>query len=265
MTVLDRFQLDGETIVVTGGTSRYGRQMVTDIASAGAKVVTTSRDSTVAAEIASTEQGEGHDVVGLPLDLCDLDSVSNFCTILADEYGPVTGLVNNAVARPMSALDGDIEDWRRSMLCNAMGLFELTRTIADRMAENSGGNIVNISSIQGMVGPDEALYDGTDMYAGGDTSPPPDYFFHKGGLTNLTRYLAAVYGPDDIRVNCVSPGGISGVDQDPAFVERYERRTALGRMACADDLSSVVVFLLSDAAAYITGTNIPVDGGYIVK
>jgi NAD(P)-dependent dehydrogenase (short-subunit alcohol dehydrogenase family) len=122
-----------------------------------------------------------------------------------------------------------------------------------------------MSSIQGMRGPDETLYEGTTMYDNGEQSPPPDYFFHKGGLINLSRYLASVFGSDQVRVNTVSPGGIKSEDQDPTFVKSYEERTALGRLATGEDVSGLIVFLLSDASSYITGTNIPVDGGYISK
>ena len=89
----------------------------------------------------------------------------------------------------------------------------------------------------------------------------PDYFFHKAGMVNLTRYFAAQYGPKGVRVNCLSPGGfLSG--QDPKFVERYSNATFLRRMANDSDLGGPVIFLLSSAAAYITGVNLPIDGGY---
>ncbi len=123
------------------------------------------------------------------------------------------------------------------------------------MAERGSGSIVNIGSIQGMVGPDLTLYEGLAMEA------IPDYFFHKGGMLNLTRYFAAHYGPRGVRVNCVSPGGFES-GQPAAFVERYARATFLRRMAGAGDLGGPVIFLLSEAARYVTGINLPVDGGY---
>ena len=126
------------------------------------------------------------------------------------------------------------------------------------MAAHGGGSIINIGSIQGMVGPDLTLYEGIDW------SAPPDYFFHKGGLLQLTRYAAAKLGPRQVRVNCISPGGFFA-DQDAKFVQRYNARTFLNRMASATDLKGVIVFLASDASAYITGANIPVDGGYTAK
>jgi NAD(P)-dependent dehydrogenase (short-subunit alcohol dehydrogenase family) len=126
------------------------------------------------------------------------------------------------------------------------------------MAQSGGGSIINIGSIQGMVGPD------LDLYKDVNIDPPPDYFFHKGGMVQLTRYAAARLGPHGVRVNTVSPGGFSN-DQDERFVQRYNARTFLGRMANDDDLKGVIVFLASDASKYITGTNIPVDGGYTAK
>ncbi|HAP39405.1 MAG TPA: alcohol dehydrogenase, partial [Nitrospira sp.] len=133
---------------------------------------------------------------------------------------------------------------------------------ADAMAaQPAGGSIVNIASIQGMVGANPWLYEGTAM------GTVPDYFFHKGGMLNLTRHYASLYGPKKVRVNVVSPGGIYNPEKPQAapFLERYGRMTMLGRMAEAREIGGAVVFLLSDAASYVTGVNLPVDGGYTAK
>ena len=129
------------------------------------------------------------------------------------------------------------------------------------MAERKSGSIVNIASMQGMVGVNPWLYEGTTMTAA------PDYFFHKGGMINLTRYLASHYGPNGVRVNVVSPGGIFNPEkpQSDAFLARYAKMTMLGRMAEAREIGGSVVFLLSDASTYITGANLPIDGGYTAK
>jgi len=167
-------------------------------------------------------------------------------------------LVNNAVLRPMRRYEDPTEAFRTSMEVNAVGVFHITRTFAEAMKERRRGSIINISSIQGMVGPDRTLYKGTKV------SDLPDCFLHKAGLINPTRYFASKVGPYGIRVNCISPGGMFNY-QDPKFVERYNERTFLGRMADGEDIKGVVVFLASDASAYITGANIPVDGGYTAK
>jgi NAD(P)-dependent dehydrogenase (short-subunit alcohol dehydrogenase family) len=129
------------------------------------------------------------------------------------------------------------------------------------MAARRSGSIVNISSMMGTIGMNPWLYEGTTM------SAPPDYFFHKGGMINLTRYLASHYGPTNVRVNVVSPGGIYNPEkpQAAAFLERYAKMTMLGRMAEAREIGGAVVFLLSDASTYITGANLPIDGGYTAK
>lgn len=93
---------------------------------------------------------------------------------------------------------------------------------------------------------------------------PPDYFFHKGGMINLTRFYAALHGPRGVRVNCLSPGGFFNRQPEP-FLSRYCEHTLLGRMADPSDLGGAVIFLLSDASRYITGVNLPVDGGYTAK
>lgn len=113
----------------------------------------------------------------------------------------------------------------------------------------------------GLLGPDYSLYDGTDMNTRGCL---PDYFFHKGGITNYTRFLASHYGKSGVRCNCLELGGLySG--QDEIFVKKYSEKTMLGRMANETDIKGSVVFLASDASAYITGSIICVDGGYSAK
>jgi NAD(P)-dependent dehydrogenase (short-subunit alcohol dehydrogenase family) len=177
---------------------------------------------------------------------------------LEKDLGGVDVLVNNAVARTMGDWSDPIANWEKSMRINATGIFNMTRTFGDDMAKRGGGSIVNVGSIQGVVGPDFSLYEGLNW------GSPPDYFFNKGGMIQLTRFAAAKLGPKGVRVNCISPGGFFN-DQDPVFVKRYAARTFLGRLANEHDLQGVIVFLASDASAYITGTNIPVDGGYTAK
>jgi NAD(P)-dependent dehydrogenase (short-subunit alcohol dehydrogenase family) len=172
--------------------------------------------------------------------------------------GKVDVLVNNSVLRPMGDWTSPLADFAKSMEVNATGLFAITRIFGEYMAEHGGGSIINVGSIQGTVGPDYTLYEGLGW------GVPPDYYFHKGGLLQLTRYAASKLGPRGVRVNAISPGGFFN-SQDPRFVERYCQRTFLQRMANESDLKGVIVFLASDASAYVTGANIAVDGGYTSK
>lgn len=247
--------LTGQTILLTGGAGLYGRGLAAHLARSGARLLLASRNVAALETVAREETALGHSVHALQLDQADEASIIGLRDCVLEKFGPLDGLVNNAVSRPMKSPRADLADWEASMQTNATGLFALTRAFGDAMAAQGRGSIVNIGSIQGMVGPDLSLYEGLGMEV------IPDYFFHKAGMINLTRFFAAYYGPRGVRVNCLSPGGFySG--QDPAFVDRYTRKTFLRCMADADDLGGPVVFLLSEAARYVTGINLPVDGGY---
>jgi NAD(P)-dependent dehydrogenase (short-subunit alcohol dehydrogenase family) len=123
------------------------------------------------------------------------------------------------------------------------------------MIKQKNGSIVNLASIYGIVGPDFTVYEGTEM------TMPAAYSAIKGGIVNFTRYLASYLGPNNIRINCVSPGGILD-NQDIIFVENYNKKVPMKRMGLPNDISPIIAFLLSDDASYITGQNIAIDGGW---
>ena len=249
------FSLKGKVIVLTGGAGLYGRGLAAQLAEAGATLILASRDTDALEKVCREERERGYQATAHFLDLEKLESIDGLKSSILARHGRIDGLVNNAVARPMKGPDDDIANWETSMRVNATGLFAISRSIGDSMSEAGTGSMVNIGSIQGMIGPDLSLYEGLNM------GTVPDYFFHKGGMENLTRYFASVYGNNGVRVNCVAPGGFFN-NQPAEFIERYNRKTYLGRMAGPRDLGGAVVFLLSDAAGYITGANLPVDGGY---
>ncbi len=259
MSILERFSLRDKVVVLTGGSGLYGRQLTAAIAEAGAKLIIASRDVAKLQRVAEEENRRGYSVSCESLDQGDEQSILRLRDRVVGSFGKVDGLVNNSVLRPMKGPDDPIAAWEESLRVNATGLFLLTREIGREMAKRNQGSIVNIGSIQGMVGPSVEFYEGTDM-----GTPPPDYFFHKGGMINLTRYFAGMLGARGVRVNCVSPGGFFNHQPEP-FLTRYSKRTMLGRMADEQDLGGAIVFLLSDASRYITGANLPVDGGYTAK
>lgn len=257
--MLESFSLNGKVVVLTGGAGLFGRGLVTAIAAAGARLIVASRDLEKLQRVAAEEEALGRTVVPESFDQGDEGSILALRDRVVSKFGRVDGLVNNSVLRSMQSPDDPASAWEASMRVNATGLFLVTRAFGEVMCRQRGGSIVNIGSIQGAVGPSLELYTGTDL-----GTPPPDYFFHKGGMLNLTRYYAAIYGPHGVRVNCVSPGGFFN-NQPAPFLGRYCERTFLGRMANMTDLGGPVVFLLSAAAAYVTGANLPVDGGYTAK
>jgi NAD(P)-dependent dehydrogenase (short-subunit alcohol dehydrogenase family) len=253
------FSLADKVIVLTGGSGLFGRGLAASLAEAGATLIIASRNADRLRVVADEETARGHRVFAENLDQGDESSVAALHARIRDRFGVPHGLVNNSVLRPMKGANGSAAQFEESMRVNATGLMLMHRVFGSAMAEAGRGSIVNIGSIQGMIGPSYELYEGTTI---GDL--PPDYFFHKGGMLNLTRFYAALYGPRAVRVNCVSPGGFFNHQPDD-FVKRYCEHTMLNRMADERDLGGAVVFLLGDASRYITGANLPVDGGYTAK
>jgi NAD(P)-dependent dehydrogenase (short-subunit alcohol dehydrogenase family) len=260
MSVLQSFSLEGKVALVTGGAGLYGRQVALALAQAGAATCMTSRDRERLPELKESFAEDGVSISAYCLDQEQEKSILELRDRLLADHGRIDILVNNAVARTMGHWNDPLETFDQSMRINATGLFAITRAFGDRMAEQGSGSIINIGSIQGMVGADASLY--KDMGFHGFV---PDYFFHKGGMVNFTRFAASYYGPSNVRCNCISPGGLASHRTPDAFIERYSERTMLGRMAGKTDLMGSVVFLASDASAYITGANLPVDGGYTAK
>lgn len=255
------FSLRGKVIVQFGGTGLLGRALVRSLGEAEATLVVASRsrasmDQTVAEEAAAERNVHVEEV-----DIASEPSIIALRDRILTAHTRVDGIVFNAVTRPMRSNDDPLAAWAESMTVNATGYFATVRVFGDVMARQRTGSIVSISSMYGMVGSNLSLHEGTT------TTVPPDYFFHKAGMINLTRYLASHYGQHGVRVNAVSPGGIYNPEkpQVPAFLERYARMTPLGRMANAPEIGGAVVFLLSDAASYITAANLPVDGGYTAR
>lgn len=256
MTSLERFSLKDKVVLLTGGAGLYGRGLSFDLAESGASLIIASRNREACEQVAGEIRDQGFSATAETLDQGSEESIVALRDRLLETFGRVDGLVNNAVARTMTSGPGDVDGWRESLRINATGGYLLHQHFGDAMADAGGGSIVSIGSIYGMTGPSLQFYEGTNMGSG-----CPDYFFTKAGLINLTRYYAARLGPRGVRVNCLSPGGFFN-DQPEPFLGRYCENTFLGRMGNDSDLGGAVIFLLSAAAAYITGTNLPVDGGF---
>ncbi|MBI2441702.1 MAG: SDR family oxidoreductase [Lentisphaerae bacterium] len=261
VAVLDKFSLKGKVALATGGAGLYGRQIVAALAEAGAQTITASRHKEPLERLAEEQRNLGHDVTVLTYDQGLEASVLALKETIVRRWGRLDVLVNNSVLRPMKkGFQDDAATFAESMQVNATGLFVVTRAFGDLMAANKSGAIINIGSIQGLIGTDPTIYRGTSM-----SGWYPDYFFHKGGMVNFTRFLASYYGAAQVRCNCVAPGGYQTAAMPETFVRQYSERTFLGRLANDTDLKGIIVFLASDASCYITGATIPVDGGYTAK
>ena len=258
MNVMESFSLKGKVALLTGGAGLYGRQLCRALCEAGATVYIASRNL----EKLQAE-AEKSGAIALQLDLDSDESIASVVDEIVKRSGRIDILVNNAVSRCACGEWAENMDYfDRSLHTNASSLFVLTKRVAEIMKKQRSGSIINIGSYMGLLGPDPTNYTGTDMFDFEKASPI--YFYEKGGMSNFTRFAASVLGHWNIRVNCIAPGGYFN-HQPEAFVRQYSANTMLGRLANDEDLKGLLVFLASDASAYITGTVIPADGGYTAK
>jgi NAD(P)-dependent dehydrogenase (short-subunit alcohol dehydrogenase family) len=263
------FSLDGERAVVTGALGRLGPIWIEALVDAGACVAGLDRPgaspSTAFAQL--RERVDESRLRVFECDVSDRDSIAAARDRIVGEIGPPTVLVNNAgIDQPPDSgahrfriEDMPVELFRRMLDVNLVGTFQATQVFGAVMLQNGGGSIVNIGSLYASVSPDQRFYD----HFPGD--PPflkvPAYGASKAGVVNLTRFFAALWGRQGVRVNTLSPGGVLG-GQDAEFKRKYAERVPLGRMADAADLKGPLVFLASRASSYVTGHELRVDGGF---
>lgn len=257
MNVLESFRLHGKVALVTGGAGILGQSIVEGLAEAGATVISASRSVEPGLQLKEKLAKKGLEIHILQYDQSDHDSILVLKDKIKNDFGGLDIFVNNAVARPMKGYDGSIDQMERSMQINGTGNIDILREMSELIDERGGGSIINISSMMGMFGPDLSNYEGTEM-----GTPPPDYFFHKGGMITLSKYFAKVLAGKNIRVNTISPGGIF-FHQPERFLENYCKKVPLRRLADAEDIKGLIVLLSSDAGAYINGVNVLLDGGLL--
>lgn len=251
------FDLTGKVAVVTGGAGLIGKQAVRALRDHGAKVYIAELDMARAEAVAAEPGFAGVGCVALDI-TCE-DSIAAMTRELIAREGRIDVLMNNAYPRTADwgALFENIkaESWRKNVDQHMNGYFLCCQIVGEEMRKRRSGSIINMGSIYGMVGPDFSLYKGTTL------TNAAAYSAIKGGIINFTRYLASYYGPHGVRVNSLSPGGIQD-GQSEAFLRNYADRCPMGRMGRVDELAGSVVFLASDAASYVTGHNLVVDGGW---
>lgn len=258
------FALDGRVAVVTGASGLLGRRHCVALAEAGATVVAADLGD-LAADVAQSVDG-----MAVTMDVTDPDSLGAARDRILADHRRIDVLVNNAAVNDMFERPdraGDLsrfeayplDAWRRSLDVNVTGVFLSCQVLGTPMAEAGSGSIVNIASTYGLVGPDQRIY--VDPDGNRSMWKSPAYPTTKGAIVNFTRFLAAHWGARGVRVNTLSPGGVENA-QEGWFVENYAERTMLGRMASPDDYAGALVFLASDASAYMTGANLVVDGGW---
>jgi NAD(P)-dependent dehydrogenase (short-subunit alcohol dehydrogenase family) len=252
----ERFDLTGRTAVVTGGGRGIGKAIALGLADAGADVVPTARTASDLEPVVAGIEERGRESALLTCDVADTDEVDALFADVEAELGPVDCLVNNAGINPANALGTpdrvDQEAWDLVTDVNLGGAFACARAAAPNL-EETGGCVVNVASVGGLVG----------------LPRQHPYVASKHGLVGLTKSMAIDWAPD-VRVNCVAPGYVAtdlteDLTENEELRASIEERTPLDRFAEVDEVAAPVVFLASDAAAYVTGTTLAVDGGWTAR
>ncbi len=258
-------RLDGRVAVVTGAAGHLGASIAEGLAAAGARVALVDRPGMSMGSLVERLKSDGGFAECFEMDLQDSDSIRNGCARIVAEMGGVDILVNNAYAgRGGTLATATAQDFERAFRITVTAPFLLLQVLRPHLAEGArrhpgGAAVINIASMYGVVSPDLRIYDSALG------SNPPFYGAAKAGLIQLTRYAACELASERIRVNVISPGPFPSPavqTSDPAFVERLTSKVPLGRIGRPDEIAGIVVFLASDAASYLTGANIPVDGGW---
>ncbi|PWK78309.1 NAD(P)-dependent dehydrogenase (short-subunit alcohol dehydrogenase family) [Mucilaginibacter oryzae] len=264
---MELFSLKGKTAVVTGALGLIGRKHCEALAAAGANVVVADLGAEQTAKFAA---GLGENHLGLEVDVTSKASLVDALNAVLNKYDSVDILVNNAaindkfenpaMAKELSAFENyPLEAFQLSLNVNVTGVFLCSQVFGTQMSLQGSGSIINIASTYGMVGPDQTIY--RDAQGQQTFYKSAAYPVTKGAIINFTRFLAAYWGHTGVRVNTLSPGGVEA-GQTEDFIGNYSAKTLLGRMAKASDYQGALIFLASEASAYMTGANLVVDGGW---
>lgn len=267
MNLFDKFRLDNKVAMVTGGAGILGSVVCQALADAGATVAVVDIDLERASATAAAIDPSGKSAKGFACDITSDESIKSVVEQIESELGPIDILHNNAATKGKNVRDFftpledyDMDVWREVMAVNLDGMFLVARAVGDRMAKRGKGSIIQTASIYGAtMGPDQRIYEGSE-YLGGSINTPPVYSASKGGVVGLTNFLATYWGAKGVRVNTLTPGGI-GSGQNNEFSKKYSARVPMARMAEASEVALAVVYLGSDAASYVSGQNLAVDGG----
>ena len=273
-SIKDLFDLTGRTAVITGGAGLLGIKHAEAVALAGGTPVLIDIAGSAAEECAR-HIGAQHGVPALGL-RCDITrplEVQALLQRVLDETGRVDILINNAANNPKAEAPSDaawsrlerfsLEQWQADLAVGLTGAFLCSQTFGTEMARRGKGVILNIASDLAIIAPDQRIYRRPDLLEDQQPVKPVSYSVVKTGLLGLTRYLATYWADKGVRVNAVSLGGVYNAQPDE-FVQKLSELVPMGRMADVDEYQGSIVFLCSDAASYMTGANVVVDGGRTV-
>lgn len=265
------FDLSGRVAVITGGAGLLGSQHAAILADAGAHAVVLDLPKTNPSRVAE-QLTSLHDVecVGLSADITQEAELDQVCEHILSKFGRIDILINNAANNPKvegaqdkawSRLENfPLELWEADIRVGLTGAFLCSRVFGREMAKRKSGVIVNVASDLALIAPDQRLYRMEGLADEEQPVKPVTYSVVKSALLGLTRYLATYWSHANIRVNAISPGGVSN-EQPAVFTARVSQLIPMARMARRDEYQGAILFLCSDASSYMTGANLVIDGG----
>ena len=261
------FRLDGKVCLVTGGAGHLGAAMSTALAEAGGHVLILGRTKRTLAALAQQLTDRGLSAEAITSDVTMAEDIKSLIADVKKRHGKLDVLVNNAYSgRPGVMADSKASDYLNAIEITVGAAAELVNAAHDllRSAVQTSGDasIINISSMYGMVSPDPRVYGRSGM------NNPPHYGAAKAALLQYTRYAAVHLAPEGIRVNAISPGAFppeAAQQRDPAFTAALTQKVPMGRLGRPEDMAGAIVFLASSAARFVTGANLPIDGGWTAE
>lgn len=251
------FDLENRVALVTGGGRGIGREIVRTLAKAGAHIAIAEQDAKTGEEAAQEIREIGRESLAVQTDVRDPNSVEDMLKNVLKKFEKIDILVNNAgIALNVASESATVEEWNRILGVNLMGVIWCSTTVGRHMLERKSGAIVNIASMSGSIV--------------NKPQPQAGYNVAKAGVVMLTKSLAAEWATRGVRVNSVSPGYIGtemlnkGLKEYPDWGTTWLEMTPMGHLGRPTDVAHAVWYLASDAAAYATGTDLIIDGGYTV-
>ena len=262
MDVKKLFDLTGKVVIITGAAGMLGSRYAYGLSKQGANVVLADINFSECKKIEKDIKNSFEtNPYSIKLDLTKIKSIESMVSNVLKKYSKIDVLINNAAyqGNPKIRTAGfeklSLDIWQQAIDVNLTGVFLCCQNIGKQMLKQKSGNIINIASTYGLVGPDQRIYGKSGQ------NSAAFYAATKSAILNLTRYLSAYWQRTGIRVNTFSPGGVEN-KQDTDFIKKYSSRTPLKRMARKDEYVGALIFLASDASSYMTGSNLVVDGGW---
>lgn len=270
------FSIENKIIVLFGGNGYLGREFCKVLLENGAILYSCDINTTEDATITELKEKYKSNFITKQVDANNKQELEELYKEITSKHKRVDVLINSTTSKGndfyLPFEDVSLEGWEIGLKGNLTSSFLTSQTFIPIMRENRSGSIINISSIYGLLGNDQSIYEGSNLHEiyVKDSPDIKQIYSHgvynaaKGGLNNFTRYLAAYYGKYNVRINTITPGGIYYPGENETFLKKYGAKVPLGRKAKPDEINGALIYLASDASSYVTGHNLIIDGGFSI-